>query len=332
MLPTIRININRLLLSIAATVLTGQALANNCDIDRPVKVFVGYHAGGGTDSYARILAAVIPQFLNGQPMVVINKPGGAQVSAMKLVKFSKPDGYHLQAIAMGGALMATMLRDRGIKWFDDFEPIAQFGLTNQAIIVQQKNPIRTAEDLIAAIRERYSNGKKTHWSHPGRGSVSHIGVTAFLELNGVLAMTQDIPYKGGTQSRNALMSGHVNFSVAGAHSVPPFDDLVHAVGLLSDERDPIVNNIPTMKEQGVEFIQTLSPIVIAAPKGTPEKMLKCLADAIKETTEHKSFKELARKTEQSVVYRNTKDTKLYLQHLASLWEPTISYVRTRLEK
>lgn len=300
--------------------------------ERPIKVIVGYGAGGGTDTYARILSSVIPVFINEQPLVIINKAGGAQVPAMKYVKKSKPDGYTLQNCAMGGSLMATMIRDRGINWFEDFEPVAQYGVTNQAIVVPKNSPFKTPQDLIDGIKKAYAKGSKFRWSHPGRGSVSHVGVTAFLSKNGVLEMTQDVPFKGGAETRNALTSGEVEFSASGVHHVKAYSDVIHALGLLSEVRDPVQKNIPTMKEQGVPFVPTLSPIILAAPKGTSPDRINCLAAAVKKATEHKAFKSLTKKSGQVIIYRNAEDTREYLMQLADQWRPTIEYVRERLKK
>ncbi len=317
--------------TIMSAFIATQATANDsCGLDRPVKVIVGYGAGGGTDSYARILASSIPESLGETPMVIINKPGGAQVTAMKMVKSAKPDGLTLQVTAMGGGLMSTMIRDHGINWFEDFVPIAQFGVTNQALVVQKASGIESATALIEAIKASSANGEKARWSHPGRGSVSHVGVTAFLAQNGVLDMTQDVPFKGGAETRNALISGEVLFSASGAHTVPAFNDVLHAVGVLSETRDPIVDNIPTMKEQGLAFVATESPIVLAAPAGVSPEYVSCMANAVKAATEHRSFLNLTKKAKQAVVYRDAGETETYLQALATAWGPTVEQVRKEL--
>lgn len=308
------------------------AFAGSCGVDRPIKVIVGYGAGGGTDSYARILASAIPEFLDENPMVIINKPGGAQVNAMKFVKKAKPDGLTLQVTAMGGALMGTMLRDQGIDWFNDFTPIAQFGVTNQSLVVQRESGVKTVQELIDSIKARYDKGEKTRWSHPGRGSVSHVGVTAFLDKNGLLDMTQDVPFKGGAQTRNALLSGEVDFSASGIHTVPAFADKLLAVGLLSDERDPVVKDVPTLKEQGIPFDPTLTPIVLTGPKGLSVDYVKCMATAVKKTTVHESFVTLTKKAKQAVIYRDAESTEAYLKGLADAWKPTIQKVRARLNQ
>ncbi len=318
-------------LSLYLTSNSAFAEGSNCGIDRPIKVIVGYGAGGGTDSYARILTSVIPEFLDGTPMVVINKAGGAQVPAMKFVKSADPDGLTLQVTAMGGGLLSTMIRDRGINWFEDFVPIAQFGETNQALVVQKAAGINTAQELIDSIKKRYEAGEKTRWSHPGRGSVSHVGVTAFLQMNSILEMTQDVPFKGGAQTRNALISGDVDFSASGAHTVPPFADTLLAVGLLSNTSDNVVDDIPTLKEQNLEFAPVSSPIILAAPKGVSESFVDCMGQAVKNATEHESFKALTKKAKQAVVYRNSADTEAFLHSLVESWEPTFELVRASLK-
>ena len=305
--------------------------ASNCGITRPIRVIVGYGPGGGTDSYARILAGSIPEFLDETPMVIINKPGGAQVIAMKQAQSAKPDGHTLQVLAMGGALMATMMRDQGINWFEDFKPIAQFGVTNQALVVQRESGITTANGLLDMIRVSFSKGKKTRWSHPGRGSVSHIGVTAFLAMNNVLDMTQDVPFKGGAETRNALISDEVGFSASGAHTVPPFEDKLVAVGLIAEERDPVVSDIPTLAEQNVPYVPTSSPIVLVAAKAVPDDIVTCLSEAVKKAVDHEAFKLLTKKSEQAIVYRDASETQIYLQKLAAGLEPIVNLVRERLE-
>ena len=322
-----------LAMAMGLTTISGAAAAqDSCGIDRPIRVIVGYGAGGGTDSYARILAGSIPEFLDNIPMVVVNRPGGAQVAAMRQVLDADPDGLTVMVSAMGGALMSTMIRDQGIDWFEDFVAVAQIGETNQALVVQSESGITTTQELLESIREKFADGERTRWSHPGRGSVSHIGVTAFLELNGVLEMTQDVPFQGGGETRNALLSGEVGFSASGVHTVPAFADRLVAVGILSEERDPVVDNIATMAEQGIAFVPTSSPIIVAAPAGVTEAYVDCLATAIAGAVEHPSFVNLTSKAKQAVIYRNSEETTAYLQGLAEAWAPTIESVRATLDQ
>ncbi|WP_417210438.1 tripartite tricarboxylate transporter substrate-binding protein [Antarctobacter sp.] len=317
------------LAALTATTAT-TAMADNCGLTQPIKIIVGYGAGGGTDGYARVLAATLPDVLDGTPAVVINRPGGAQVAAMKFVKAANPNGTTLQVVAMGGGLMSTMLRDQGISWFEDFVPIAQFGVTNQALVVRNDSGITTAQQLIDLIKEKGAAGERARWSHPGRGSVSHVGVTAFLARNGLLDMTQDVPYDGGAGTRNALLSGEVDFSASGAHTVPAFEDQETAVGLLSDERDPVVDSIPTLQEQGLDFVPTSSPIILAAPAGASPELVDCLSAAVGKLPENVAFSTMLKKAQQAIRYRNAADTEANLRALAEAWAPTIAEVRENL--
>lgn len=322
-----------LLLGAGIAAMTGTAaVAETCGLTQPIKIIVGYGAGGGTDGYARVLSATMPDVLDGTPAVVINRPGGAQVASMKFVKAADPNGTTLQVVAMGGGLMSTMLRDQGISWFEDFTPIAQFGVTNQALVVQKDSGIADAQGLVDFIKEKGAAGEKVRWSHPGRGSVSHVGVTAFLDRNGLLAMTQDVPFDGGAGTRNALLSGEVDFSASGAHTIPAFADQLLAIGLLSDVRDPVVNDIPTLAEQGLEFVPTSSPIILAAPKGVSDEFVTCMATAVQQATEHGTFTNLLKKAQQAIEYRDAVATDEYLRGLAAAWEPTIAEVRKSLSE
>lgn len=318
--------------AVGVSLLSSIVAADSCGVERPIKAIVGYGAGGGTDSYARILSNSISGYIDGNPMVVVNKPGGAQVAAMKSVLASEPDGLTLHVAAMGGELMTTMLRDHGIDWFEDFTPIAQFGETNQALVVLRSSGITSTQALIDYIKSRYADGKKTRWSHPGRGSVSHIGVTAFLDMNGLLEMTQDVPFKGGAETRNALISGEVDFSVNGAHQVPDFLDIVIPLGLLSDQRDLVVKDIPTLEEQGIPYVPTSSPIVLVAPKGVSSDFVNCMSSAVEKASKDETFIDLSKKSKQMIVYRNSLDTEVYLRKLAGAWAPIIAKVRDSLNQ
>ncbi|MEO0953297.1 MAG: tripartite tricarboxylate transporter substrate-binding protein, partial [Pseudomonadota bacterium] len=122
-----------------------------------------------------------------------------------------------------------------------------------------------------------------------------------------------------------------DFSASGIHTVPAFADRLVAVGVLAEERDPVVDDVPTLAEQGVEFVPTSSPIILAAPAGVSDAYIACMATAIAGAVEHRSFLNLTRRAQQAVVYRGSKDTTAYLEGLAEAWEPTVAAVRATLE-
>ncbi len=297
--------------------------------DKPVNVVVGYSPGGGTDTVARILSKEVQQFANGQPFVVVNKPGGAQVPAMKFTMAAAKDGYTLQFFSAGSAVMATMLRDHGINWIEEFQPISMVSITNTAIIVNANSPVKTPQELLAWIKDSNAKGEPLRWGHAGRGSSTHIAATSWLMKNGVLNMTQDVPFKGSGKSKAALIGEQVAFGSLTVSHLKNQDKL-RGVGLNAGERDPVVSNVPTMQELGVPYVSVDLPLLLAAPKGVPQDIINCLDAAIKKTTESESFKTAMNKSGFGVSYRDSAGATALMQDRYKNWQPVIDVIKARM--
>ncbi len=320
-----------LLLSFGLILTSSAAFADNYP-SRAVTVVVGYKAGGGTDTYARILSSVIPEYINMQPLVIVNKPGGAQIISMKYTSAAKPDGYTLQLFSAGTAVAATTLQDKGIDFFNDFEPIAQVGMTNQAIVVNKETGYQTPQELVAAAKKAKANGKKLRWAHPGRGGITYLAGVAWLIKNGINDAVQDVPFKGGSPTRAALLGNQVAFGVIGLQQTTGFTDKLNVLGIMSKERDLINKDAPTLEELNSPYVPIFTPMLVGAPKGTPAEHIETMSNAIKKATEHRAFKKLAKKAGLSVVYKNSADTRAMMEHLKAEWQPTIDFVKKSVGK
>ena len=299
---------------------------------KPVTVVVGFSAGGGTDTYARILASVIPEYMNRQPLIVVNKPGGAQVPSMKFTAKSKPDGYTLQFFSTGSGVVATMIRDRGVDWFRDFEPVAQIGNINLSLVAHREMGFKTPQDVVAAVKKAHAAGKKLRWAHTGRGSITNMAALAWLIKNDIADMVQDVPFKGGAPTRAALLGKQVDFGAMGLQQTTGFMDKLIVLGIMNSKRDPIRKDAPTMKELGSPFVEMRSPMILAAPKGTPKDRIEIMAAIVKKATEHKAFKKLTKKAGLAVVYAGPDEAKATMAKLRDEWKPTIDFVRKNITK
>lgn len=308
-------------------ILSSNAIHANDYPSRAITTVVGYKAGGGTDTYARILASVIPEFINMQPLVIVNKPGGAQIISMKYTAKAKPDGYTLQLFSAGTGVVATTLQDKGIDFLNDFVPIAQVGMTNQSIVANKQTGYKTPQDLVAAIKKAQANGKKLRWAHPGRGGITYLAGVAWLIKNGVYDAVQDVPFKGGSPTRAALLGNQVDFGIIGLQQTTGFSDKLNVLGIMSKERDQINKDAPTLEELNSPYVPIFSPMILGAPKGTPAHVINTMSDAVKKATEHRAFKKLAAKAGLSVVYKNAQDTSAMMKHLQAEWQPTIDFVK-----
>lgn len=300
--------------------------------EKPLTVVVGFSPGGGTDTYARLLSSVIPEFINNQPMVIVNKPGGAQVPAMKFVQNAKPDGYTLHFVSAGSGVVATELRDRGVNWMNDFEPIAQIGLVTMSLFVPANSKFQTPQDVIAGIKEASAAGNKLRWGHPGRGSITNLAALAWLIKNDVVDMVQDVPFKGSAKTRAALIGNQIDMGALALNNIPGFEDKMRVIGTFKDGRDPVFPDIKNMGELGSPYVGMFSPMMLTGPKGMAQDQIEILAAAIKKATEHKAFISLAKKSGVSVEYKGPAETKAMMQKLRTEWMPTIEFVKASLEK
>jgi tripartite-type tricarboxylate transporter receptor subunit TctC len=325
--------------AISAVFVSGTLLATPAAADKasewprkPITVIVGFAAGGGTDTYARILASVIPPLINSQPLIIVNKAGGAQVPSMKYTKKAKPDGYTMQFFSTGSGVLATMLRDRGVDWFRDFRPISQIGNINMLMMSPKSKGYKTPKDLAKAIRAAHAKGKKLRWGHPGRGAVTNISGVAWLIKNDLIDKVQDVPFKGGAPTKAALLGGQVDFGVLGAHHITGLHDRMTGLAIFADVRDPIRKELPTMKEMGMPFVPFYSPMIMAVPAKTPQYVIDKMDVAIKAATETRAFKKLTKKIGLPVRYQSSKPTLAMMLKLREQWLPTIDFIKkTRMK-
>ncbi len=300
--------------------------------EKAVTVVVGYSPGGGTDTYARVLASVIPEYMNLQPLIIVNKAGGAQIPSMKFTANSKPDGYTLQFFSGGSGVVATMLRNKGVDFFEDFIPIAQVGISNKTLVAHKNTGFKTPQDIIAAAKKAHAEGKKLRWAHPGRGTIDNVAGIAWLIKNGIYDMVQDVPFKGGSPTRAALLGEQVDFGAIGLQKLKGFEDQLNQIGLFSPEPDPINKKAVSLKDLNSPYVPVYSPMLMAAPKGTPPEVIDAMAVAIKKATEHKAFQKLTKKAGLGVLYRGPKETKELMEKLRDEWKPTIDFIKQRMAK
>lgn len=328
-----------LMAATAAAFVSGAILATTAAADeasewprKPITVIVGFAAGGGTDTYARILASVIPPFINNQPLIIVNKAGGAQVPSMKYTAKAKPDGYTMQFFSTGSGVLATMLKDRGVDWFRDFRPISQIGDINLLLVAPKSKGFKTPQALAKAIKAAYAKGKKLRWGHPGRGAVTNVSGVAWLIKNDLIDKVQDIPFKGGAPTKAALLGGQVDFGVIGVHHITGLQDRLTGLAIFAAERDTIRKEVPAMGELGMPYVDFHSPMIMAVPAKTPNYVIDKMDAAIAKATKTRAYVKLAKKIGLPAVYQTTKPTLAMMVKLKEQWRPTIDFIKeTRMK-
>ena len=240
---------------------------------RPVRLVVGFTAGGPTDVVARAFAEFAARML-GQPFVVDNKPGANTILAAEAVASAPADGYTLLVGATNHTMIPALYSAR-VK-FDavkSFAPVCTVAISPTVLVV---GPAMKTPTLAAFLQQVKAAPGKHTYATPGPGSSGHFASEQFTRLTGT-SMTH-IPYKGATQAVTDLMGGQVDSSFATLGSVLPQVQAgkLTALVVAAPQRSKLLPQVPTFDESGVKGFRADAWYGLLAPAGTPSAVLAAL--------------------------------------------------------
>jgi tripartite-type tricarboxylate transporter receptor subunit TctC len=248
---------------------------------RTVKMVVPFGAGSTPDVIARIIADKLQQKL-GQNFIVENKPGASGMTGTDAVAKAEADGYTI-GISIGGPLAINTLLFSKMP-YDPAKDIALITvLTSQpsALAVPASLGVNSVAELVALIKK---DPGKYNFGSIGNGSLSHLAMEAIALKSG--AKLVHIPYGSSPQAMTAVMRGDVQMVVMPAISVVPHvqSGAVKMLAVTTPKRSPLLPDVPTLKESGVD-VEADAWNGLIAPAGTPQPILdkiqREVADAIK---------------------------------------------------
>ena len=266
--------IDRLLICLLC--LCGAASAHAEYPDKPIKIVVGFAAGGGSDILTRTIAPALAQAL-GQPVIVDNLPGAGGNRAMLEVARAKPDGYTLLMGTPGLATNSSLYANLGFDPAKDFAPVALVASVQNVLLLRPSLSVQKVSELIELARQ--SPGK-LNYASPGSGTSLHLAGELFNESAGI--KTVHVPYKGGGQALSDLMSGQVDFMFNVLPSALPQikAGTVRAIAVTGSQRSDSLPDIPTMIESGVAGYTAVTWNGILAPAATPPEIIEKLNKTI----------------------------------------------------
>ena len=246
---------------------------------KPIRVVVGFPAGGPLDQHARLLTDKLQAIL-GQPVLVDYKPGaGGAVGAQDVMK-SPPDGHTLMLANTGvmviNPALYTKLQYNTLK---DFVPVARTAMQPLALLVNNKVPAQNLKEFISYAK---ANPGKINYGSAGNGGISHLVPEMFKTASGTFMV--HIPYRGSAPAFTDLMGGQVQFM---AESIPQAaayhkQGKVRALAVTSKERNPALPDIPTAIESGLKGFEVVGFYGFLAPAGTPKDTVAKLSDAFQQ--------------------------------------------------
>jgi tripartite-type tricarboxylate transporter receptor subunit TctC len=213
---------------------------------KPIRIIVGYSAGGAVDIIARAISEQLAASL-GQPIVVENKPGAGTNLAIRTLIDSPADGYTVMLAANALAANVSLYEPPPYDLARDITPIALVGRVPVVIAVSAQSELKTINQFIAAAKAR---PKALNYASPGNGSTPHLAVELFQRAAGI-ALTH-IPYKGGAQAITDVMGGHVDAVAVNALEVQPLarSGKLRVLAAMTPVRSAIFPDVPTVAESG----------------------------------------------------------------------------------
>ena len=271
----------------------------------PINFLNNVLPGGPTDLACRLIGKEAEKFL-GQPVVVVNKPGGAASLAVATVATAKPDGYTIVYGAHTALFITPYLEKLPYNPVKDLRYIMQFGVLNFGVIVTTDSPFKKWEDVIAFARQ---NPKKATYGTSGTNTMHNVIMEEIAKKEGV--QFAHMPFTSGPESQAALLGGHLVFVVGDFPYSLVEAGKVRLLLLLKEEVLPEYPDIPILKDKGYDFpFPTL--LNVAGPKGIPDGIANKLEDAFTKAMKEPGFIKGMKDLRLPILYRNSKDLTAYV--------------------
>src|SRR3982075_4177049 len=243
---------------------------------RPVRVVVGFPAGGPTDVIARMVAQKLSDAL-GQQFFVENIGGAGGNTASGQVARAAPDGYTIMAISTGFVVNPSLYAKVPYDPIKDFAAVTLVAVSPNVVVVNPTVPAKSLPELVQLIRD---NPGKYSFAGPGVGSTPHLGGELFR-----LAFDLDlvhVPFTGAAPAVQAIIGGHIPIAFTALPSSLSAIQAgqVRALGVAATERARQIPDVATFAEQGVNDQEAYTLTGIVAPAGTPKEIVDLLSREI----------------------------------------------------
>lgn len=280
----------RLWLLLVLPILTSCTRATGPYPSKPVKVYVGFAPGGGTDVIARTVASLAPRHL-GQRMIVVNLPGAAGTRAGKFVSRSQADGYALLIAGGSESVSVGHFKDLPYDPVSAFTPIIR--MTRERIVLSIRAD-RQWKDFNDFVRDARAHPNKYTYSTAGYASIYHAAMLAICRSAGI--QLRHLPCSGSGPSMAALLGGHVDLALSAPTETVALEKAgkIRCLAITSAERTDFHPDVPTLVELGYPVVLENQKGFVA-PEGLPQDRLQVLLKALTEIYESEEFLDLCAK-------------------------------------
>lgn len=267
-----------LLTSLCTLGLTSLTLAQPAPYpSKPIRLIVGYPAGGASDVAARIVGQKLSERM-GQSLVVENRPGSAGNIGAEVVAKAAPDGYTLLLGTISLSVNPSLYPKMNYDPLKDLSAISMISSTPFLLVVNLKSPYRTARDFLEAARSKAgSKAGDINYGSAGNGSGSHL-FTELLSNAAGIKLTH-VPYKGAAPVVNDLLANQIHVAFDNIMTSLPLVKAgkLRALAVSTKQRSRVAPDIPTLDEVGVTGFDANAWFGLFAPIGTPREIVNQLS-------------------------------------------------------
>lgn len=255
--------------------------------DQPIKIIVPQAAGGTNDTLARMVGAELSKIL-GQTVVIDNRPGASGAIGMQATVQAPPDGYTIALASDSAALLDVLRPNLPWKFKSGLQGVVMIGEQPISIATSSKTSFNTFQQVIDAAKAKPGS---LGYGSSGIGSSQNIVGEWVASLAGIKLV--HVPYKGGGQAANDVVSGQIPLAVLGLAPMLKQQQAgnVRILAVTTPERSKALPDVPTLTELGYPQIAIAQWAGLVAPAATPQPIIQKLSDALIKVLSEKSISE-----------------------------------------
>ena len=295
---------------------------------KPVRILVGFPAGGSTDIMARLIAPGLSETF-AQQFVIDNRPGANSNIANELAARAQADGYTLLAVSASFSTNVSLYPKMGYHPLRDFEPISRIAAVHNVLVVHSSLNVKTVKELVALAKAKPG---EIVFASSGSGSTSHLAAELLKTSVGGLD-TIHVPYKGVAPAIVDLVSGQVHALVSTMPSATPHvkSGRVRALAGASARRAQSMPQTPTFQEAGFPGFEASAWNAVLAPAGTPDEIVGRLNAAIVKIVQTQAVREKLAALGAEPVGDSREQFRSYLEAEVAKWAKVVKLSGARLE-
>jgi tripartite-type tricarboxylate transporter receptor subunit TctC len=296
--------------------------------NKPIQILVPFAPGGTTDIVARVVSEPLTKIL-GQPVIVVNRPGGGGIVGANEVAKATPDGYTL-GIGTVSTTAANPAINPKIPYnpVSDFSPITNIAATPNIIAVHPSFP---AKDYKGFLAELQKNPTKYSYASSGTGGIGHLQMELFKSIAKV--SVTHIPYKGAGPALNDVVAGQVPIIFDNMPSALPFvlDHRLVPIVVAAPSRIAALPNTPTFREVGAEPVNRMAYYGIVGPKGLPKDIVNKINAALKQAVEIPAVKKRIEDTGSIVIANSPEEFAAQMKAELETYQKVVKDQKLSLE-